>query len=209
MRAMIWTAFAALYVTGTILAYGDEVKKYFPKERLREISDRGSEAINKWIVKNKKSFPDRELFKSSVILKNLSLVRRETPFSADYIYEKLMENSSYLRPMYSRMLSLYRSGRDTEAFKLPVQVIGTKAAGNFALILSKLDKLNPAELVEQMNIFQTAMIEKQMTYAVKRTQRNSVVITALSAMAIFALLINFTVVVVFMDSLNMLSSIFI
>ncbi len=80
--------------------------------------------------------------------------------SADYIYEKLAENSGYLKPMYSQMLALYRSGRDKEAFKLPAKIIGTKAAGNFALILSKLDKLNPAELVEQMNIFQSSMIEK-------------------------------------------------
>ena len=209
MNTIIYLFLFSLYVWGAVLSYEDEIKEIFPQEKIREISEKGTEEIKKWVVKKKRTIPDRELFKSSVILKNLSLVRKEAPMSADYIYEKLAENSGYLKPMYSQMLALYRSGRDKEAFKLPAKVIGTKAAGNFALILSKLDKLNPAELVEQMNIFQSSMIEKQVTYTVKRTQKNSVVITALSALSVFALLINFVVVVVFMDSLKMLSSIFV
>lgn len=209
MNTIIYLFLFSLYVWGAVLSYEDEIKEIFPQEKMREISEKGTEEIKKWVVKKKRTIPDRELFKSSVILKNLSLVRKEAPMSADYIYEKLAENSGYLKPMYSQMLALYRSGRDKEAFKLPAKVIGTKAAGNFALILSKLDKLNPAELVEQMNIFQSSMIEKQVTYAVKRTQKNSFIITALSALSVFALLINFVVVVVFMDSLKMLSSIFV
>ena len=209
MNTIIYLFLFSLYVWGAVLSYEDEIKEIFPREKMREISEKGTEEIKKWVVKKKRTVPDRELFKSSVILKNLSLVRKEAPMSADYIYEKLTENSGYLKPMYSQMLALYRSGRDKEAFKLPAKIIGTKAAGNFALILSKLDKLNPAELVEQMNIFQSSMIEKQVTYAVKITQKNSVIITALSALSVFALLINFVVVVVFMDSLKMLSSIFV
>ena len=209
MNTIIYLFLFSLYVWGAVLSYENEIKEIFPWEKMREISEKGTEEIKKWVVKKKRTIPDIELFKSSVILKNLSLVRKEAPMSADYIYEKLTENSGYLKPMYSQMLALYRSGRDKEAFKLPAKIIGTKAAGNFALILSKLDKLNPAELVEQMNIFQSSMIEKQVTYAVKRTQKNSVIITALSALPVFALLINFVVVVVFMDSLKMLSSIFV
>ena len=106
------------------------------------------------------------------------------------------------------MLNHYMNGTEDEAFKVPFIFVGTKAAKNFALILSKLDKLNPAELVQQMNIFQNSMIDKQVTYAVKKVQRNSIIITTLSAASIFVLLINFVVVVVFMDSLNMLTSVF-
>ena len=145
MNTIIYLFLFSLYVWGAVLSYEDEIKEIFPQEKMREISEKGTEEIKKWVVKKKRTIPDRELFKSSVILKNLSLVRKEAPMSADYIYEKLAENSGYLKPMYSQMLALYRSGRDKVAFKLPAKVIGTKAAGNFALILSKLDKLNPAE----------------------------------------------------------------
>ncbi len=198
-----------VYMTGMFLAYGEKIEKRLSGQKIKDFAEKGSNELSKWIVKNKKEIPDRELFRSSIILKNLSLVRRESPFSADYIYEKLMENSGYLRPMYAEMLSLYRSGRDDEASRVPVVFVGTKAAKNFALILSKLDKLNPDELVQQMSIFQDSMIEKQVTYAVKRVQRNSIIISALSATSVFALLINFVVVVVFMDSLSMISSMFI
>ena len=198
-----------VYMTGMFLAYVEKIEKRLSGQKIKDFAEKGSNELSKWIVKNKREIPDRELFRSSIILKNLSLVRRESPFSADYIYEKLMENSGYLRPMYAEMLSLYRSGRDDEASRVPVVFVGTKAAKNFALILSKLDKLNPDELVQQMSIFQDSMIEKQVTYAVKRVQRNSIIISALSATSVFALLINFVVVVVFMDSLSMISSMFI
>lgn len=206
---MIYLMIACVYIAGMVLIYGDEIEKRLPRYRLKSFTEKSRSELSKWIVKNKKEIPDRELFRSSIILKNLSLVRRESPLSADYIYEKLMENSGYLRPMYAEMLSLYRSGRDEDASEVPVVYVGTKAAKNFALILSKLDKLNPDELVQQMDIFQDSMIDKQMTYAVKRVQRNSIIITTLSAISVFALLINFVVVVVFMDSMRLLSSIFV
>ncbi|MEE0517781.1 MAG: hypothetical protein DBY08_00470 [Clostridiales bacterium] len=206
---MIYFMIVGVYMTGMFLAYGEKIEKRLSGQKIKDFAEKGSNELSKWIVKNKREIPDRELFRSSIILKNLSLVRRESPFSADYIYEKLMENSGYLRPMYAEMLSLYRSGRDDEASRVPVVFVGTKAAKNFALILSKLDKLNPDELVQQMSIFQDSMIEKQVTYAVKRVQRNSIIISALSATSVFALLINFVVVVVFMDSLSMISSMFI
>jgi hypothetical protein len=154
------------------------------------------------------SYYDKELFSSSILLKNLSLVRQEAPLSADYIYENLMNNSIFLKSIYGEMLTLYRSGKDEEAFNVLGEVVGTKAARSFGVILSKLDKINPAELTEQMDIFRTMMIEKRATAAVKRTQRNSFIITTISSAAVFALLINFVVVVVFMDTLKLLSNLF-
>ena len=77
------------------------------------------------------------------------------------------------------------------------------------MILSKLDKLNPAELEAQMQSFQKSIIEKRVTYAVKKVQRNSVILTAFAAATIFALLLNFVVVVVFMHTLQSLNSIFV
>ena len=106
------------------------------------------------------------------------------------------------------MLSLYRSGKDEEAFRVPADIIGTREARSFALILSKVDKIDPAELKAQTEIFQNSMTEKKVTAAMKQAQRNSAVITALSAGCVFALLINFTVVAVFMKSLDMMSSVF-
>ena len=151
---------------------------------------------------------DGELYGSVITLKNLAIVQKERPFSADYIYEALMENSGRLRPVYEEMLTLYRGGRDKEAFQVFAERTGTRNGKNFASILSKLDRINPAELVKQMEVFQNVMAEARMTAALKSAQRRSIIVTVWATAAIFALLINFTVVVVFLDALTMLENLF-
>ena len=128
--------------------------------------------------------------------------------SADFMYEALMENSGRLRPVYEEMLSLYRSGRDQEAFQVFAKRTGSRTGRNFAAVLSKLDRINPAELVKQMEVFQNVMAEERMTAALKNAQRRSIIATVWATASIFALLINFAVVVVFLDALVMLENLF-
>ncbi len=149
-----------------------------------------------------------ELYDSCLTLKNLAIAGAARPFSAEFIYQMLMENSVKLKPVYRRMLFLYRQGRDAEAFEYFSEAIGTKAGKNFAAILDKLDKINPAELTEQMEVFQNMMAERRMTEAIKTAQRNSLITTIWSTATVFALIINFAVVAVFLDTLNMLTTIF-
>ena len=151
---------------------------------------------------------DSELYGSAITLKNLALVQKEKPLSADFIFEALMENSAVLRPAYEEMITLYRSGRDEEAFRRFGDRIGSRSGRNFASVLSKIDKINPAETVQQMEVFQNIMAEERMTAAIKAAQRNSVIITAWASASVFALLINFAVVVVFMDTLGMMQHLF-
>lgn len=151
---------------------------------------------------------DSEIYGSAVILKNLALVQKGKPLSANFIFETLMENSTFLRPAYEELIALYRNGRDEEAFSTFAARTGTRAGKNFASVLSKLDRINPAETVKQMEVFQNMMAEERMTAAVKTAQRNSVIITAWASASVFALLINFAVVVVFMDTIGMLENLF-
>ena len=68
---------------------------------------------------------DIEIFHSSIMLKNLAIAERGNAFSADYMYEKLLEQANRLRPIYAEMLTLYRGGRDKEAFTLFATVFFT------------------------------------------------------------------------------------
>lgn len=119
-----------------------------------------------------------------------------------------MENSGRLRPVYEEMLTLYRSGRDKEAFQTFAERTGSRTGRNFAAILSKLDRINPSELVKQMEVFQNVMAEERMTSALRSAQRRSIIATVWATAAVFALLINFAVVVVFLDALSMLENLF-
>lgn len=151
---------------------------------------------------------DSELYGSVITLKNLAIVQQNRPLSADFIFQALMENSSALRPVYEEMITLYRGGRDEEAFRMFGERTGSRTGKSFAVILSKLDKINPSELIRQMEVFQNVLAEERMTSALKHAQRNSIIATMWATAAIFAMLINFAVVVVFLDAIEMLESLF-
>ncbi len=204
----MYTLFLTAYMCALWLMYKEWIKAAVQAQKRLKKIQRPAQELNRIIMKRRSLGAGQEFYKSSVILKNLITVTGGSALSADHIYEKLMENSDILKPVYGRMLSLYRSGKDEEAFRVPVDIIGTREARSFALILSKVDKIDPAELKAQTEIFQNSMTEKKVTAAMKQAQRNSAVITALSAGCVFALLINFTVVAVFMKSLDMMSSVF-
>ena len=206
---MIYIMLLSICVLGIYMAYKDYVLEVFRWKWLENILYKRKKDIELMIMKKSKSQIDKELYNSSVILKNLALVQRQMPFSADYMYERIMENSVLLKPIYSQMLATYRGMDSNEAFKVLPLVVGTKTSKNFAIILSKLEKLNPAELEKQMDIFQKSMMESRMTYAIKRVQRTSLVLTGLATITVFALLLNFVVVVVFLNTIDTLNQLFI
>lgn len=206
---MIYIMLLSICALGIYMAYKDYVLEVFRWKWLENILYKRKKDIELMIMKKSKSQIDKELYNSSVILKNLALVQKQMPFSADYMYERIMENSVLLKPIYSQMLATYRGMDSNEAFKVLPLVVGTKTSKNFAIILSKLEKLNPAELEKQMDIFQKSMMESRMTYAIKRVQRTSLVLTGLATITVFALLLNFVVVVVFLNTIDTLNQLFI
>lgn len=151
---------------------------------------------------------ERELFNSCIVLKNLAMVHQDMPMSGDFILEQLMECSKSLKHVYADILSAYRLGQGEEAFQLLAERVPVKAAANFAAILSKVDKLNPAELKLHMAAFEETLTGERMTKGMSRTEKKSLITTMAATAAIFAILLNFTVVVVFMDTLKMVEQIF-
>ena len=151
---------------------------------------------------------DQAVYESSMLLRNLAIVEKGQAFSADYLYEQLMEQAGCLRPAYAGMLSLYRTGRDREAFEHLRESIGTRAGRNFSFVPEKVDRINPEELVEQMEVFQEMMRQQKMTDDMKTVQRNSLLTTAAAAAGVFVMLIDFAVVVVFMHTISLLEGVF-
>lgn len=205
---MIGALFIIAYAAGAWMILEEYIKETLWHAKVRKTLDEAGKKIKVVFAWRRSSSSDDELYKSCVLLKNLVIVTKDVKLSTEHIFERLMENSGSLRPVYGRLISLYRSGRDEEAFKVLAETVGTREARTFGLILSKLDKMDPEELREQMDIFQRDITEKKVTAAMKQAQRNSMVITAMSALSVFALLINFTVVVIFMKSIDMMGSVF-
>ncbi|MEG0918479.1 MAG: hypothetical protein RR967_00695 [Anaerovoracaceae bacterium] len=161
--------------------------------------------IKKKILLNKY---EEEIFSSCILLKNLAIVQENQPMAADYIYEQLLVNSKYLKNIYGEVISNYRKGGDKSIIEIFDENINSNHGKNFAIILSKLDEINPKELTEQVTVFLDGMSEARMTINVRVADRNSVITTMFSSAIIFALLLNFAVVVVFMSTMNKLSFMF-
>ena len=151
---------------------------------------------------------EKEIFNCCIVLKNLAIVHRELPMSADFILEQLMESSKILRNTFVDMLSAYRNGRGEEAFSILYARVPIKEAKTFASILNKLDQINPAELIAHMTAFEETFASQRMTKGMKRAERKSLLTTMMATASIFAILLNFTIVVVFMDTLNLLGQVF-
>ena len=151
---------------------------------------------------------ESEIFNSCIVLKNMAIVQKNVPLSTDYILEELKENSKYLKNVYGQIISGWRNGQGEEAFDVLKEKVPTRAGKNFTHILCKLDKINPAELVTAMVSFEETFSGERVTKAMKKTERKSVVTTMFATAAIFAILMNFAVVVVFLDTLTMLGQVF-
>ncbi len=159
-------------------------------------------------IKAQKKILDGELFDSLMVLKNLSIVQQESPLSADFIFEKLLVNSKELKPYLAELILLYRQGNEKAAFEVFTEKIGSRHARTFGSVLAKLDKINPAEIVNQVVALQECLEDERVTKETKIADRNGVIATVCAAITIFVLLLNFTVVVVFMDTLKILEQVF-
>lgn len=180
----------------------------YTKKLLPEVSEKGrKKVLTQWRNIGRDRL-EREIFNSCIVLKNLAIVHRDMPMSADFILEQLMESSRALRNIYADILSAYRNGRGEASFQVLYQRIPIKAAKNFAFLLAKIERINPAELVVHMTAFEETFSSERMTRGMRRAERKSLITTVVAAAAAFAVLLNFTVVVVFMDTLSMLGQVF-
>ncbi len=149
---------------------------------------------------------DRDLYTCCVVLKNLAIVQKSSPLSADVMLEKLAKCASReLKPIFWSMLSMYRTGKGEQAFRYFAAAVGTPAGRTAAGIFSKLDRINPAELLEQTEALIDAMKERRVTQGHIQAQRNGVITMALATATIMIAMLDFLVVVVYMDLMLMLS----
>lgn len=165
-------------------------------------------AVSRMVMYFRKEKYEKEIIYSLMMLKNLAVVYRDNPLSTDYILEELMKGSSALRNIYLEMLSLYRNGYDRAAFNLMYEKIGTRSAKNFGMILSKLNRINPGELAEYIDAFEKSLAEKRVTEGIRKAEKKSFAVTAFSAVSVFSVMLNFIVVTVFMNTMDMVENIF-
>jgi hypothetical protein len=71
-----------------------------------------------------------------------------------------------------------------------------------------MDKINPFELVSQLDILISVIREERITKAMKQAERRSLIVTAFATASELVCLVNFCVVAVFLDMLSKLRFIY-
>ena len=76
------------------------------------------------------------------------------------------------------------------------------------MILSKIDMINPVELSEYMDSFEETLADQRLTKGIQSAEKQSLIVNITVTLSIFALLMNFTVTVIFSKAQVLLSDIF-
>lgn len=145
---------------------------------------------------------DLEVYRAITQLKNLAIAQQAKPLGADFIISQLLKFTKVTKPIFSQTLSLWRLGKEKEAQNYFATAIGTKLGGEFANVLVKLDQINPVELVDQLLLYQTHVKEERVTKILdKQERRSNIIFIPVLALA-FTILMNFVMIVVWLDSFN-------
>lgn len=143
-----------------------------------------------------------EIYRAVSQLKNLVLTKQNEPPGSVYILEQLRKFTVTTRPVFNRMMSLWTIGRREEACQYFQQAIPTKEAEELSHLLNKLDRLNPAELKNQLLLIQEMVKGERRTEKLKADQKRSHAIYAIVIAACFCAMVNFIVVVFYIDFLK-------
>ena len=149
-----------------------------------------------------KAKKDMEIYRAITQLKNLAIAQREKPIGADFLLEQLGKFTVVTKPIFTQTISLWRLGKEEEACNYFAEESGTKLGKEFSNIISKLDNINPAELVEQLELYQNHVKEERTTKKLKRQETISNVIFLPIVATAFVIMLNFVAIVVWMDSIN-------
>lgn len=149
---------------------------------------------------------DDEIYSACVLLKNMAVAQKDHPWGADFIFTQLLDSTKLLKPMIADMLLTYRLGNADEAFRQLAERIGTQRGREFVQILSKIDSLNPIENVEQLTIFQDNLQEQKLTEELKKAESRSNIVYATTTVTVLVLIVNFAMIVIFMDAMSQISN---
>lgn len=161
-----------------------------------------------WLTEGHKRKQDVELGRIVSQLKNTIIIKHQNPSSSDFILQQLYKFSKITKPIFSRMLAMWSLNEKIRACGYFSLSIGTQLSRDLANVFSKLDKLNPIELREQLEILQKEIKEDRKTRKLEEKERRSYVIYFVIALACALIVLNFIVLVYFIEVFSELQNTF-
>lgn len=134
---------------------------------------------------------NEELMKLATQLKNLIVSQADNPWAAEHVVEALLQSAEITKPAFVQALVLMRLSRLSEAAKKFRESINTQLGDEFSFILAKLEALEPADFLQQIQYFQQAMREGKRTRQQKKQEAASRRIFTLASLLVAAIMFNY------------------
>ncbi len=139
---------------------------------------------------------DKEIYNALVQLKNLAIATKNKPLATDFILRQLSKFSNKTKTVFNHTLIYWRENSEEVACDYFSKAIGTKLASEFANYLGKLDKVNPDELIEQLQVLQEGYREKHITNEMKKQELISSISFIPIIIASLVIMLNFIIIVI-------------
>lgn len=149
-----------------------------------------------------KSKLNAEIIVSISQIKNMSISRYENKISSDYILEQIAKFSKKTKPIFNKMIALWNLNKKDEACKYFELAIGTKEAQGLTDIFRKMDSIMPSELYNQILLLQETVNKERETRKLIANENKSNIIYFIVVITSFIIMINFVVVVYYLEFLN-------
>ncbi len=135
-----------------------------------------------------------EIYRCLSQLKNLTVSKANSQYSANFVIRELAEYTVYAKPIFNRMLGFWYEGRYENAAQYFIETIGTEEAKSLAALLLKYDYLKPIEFISQLELYQSDIKERRKTSAQKAKENRSNLIYGLVIVSGICILLNFLIV---------------
>lgn len=150
-------------------------------------------------LNNKRTKYNQELYMSISQLKTTFLIKKDKPPSSDFILEQVRKYTRETREIFNQMMNLWMIGQKELAVQYFENEIGTKEAQKLGQVFLKLDDLNPIEMKQQLEAYQEIYRTEKETKKLKENENKSNMLFMFVVATCFIVLMNFLVVVFFID----------
>jgi len=156
------------------------------------------------LIQHHKNKQNMEIYRAISQLKNMAVAKKKEPLGSDFILEQIRKFTKTTRPIFNRMISLWSLGKKEEACDYLTEAIQTKEAEQLANLFRKLDDLNPNELHHHLILLQEVMKRERETKKIKANENQSNLIYFIVISTSMVILINFVVIVYYLETLKQL-----
>jgi hypothetical protein len=159
------------------------------------------------ISERKKKHAEMELVRVFIQTKNIIFSLDENKINSDFILERIRHFTVLLRPVFDMMIGLWDLGERDEACNYLILKIKTQHGKMYADLLRKIDTIKKEDLILEINMYLETIRKERKTILMKKSENRSFIVYALISISISIVLINFVIVVGFIDTMNILKNI--